>query len=215
MLTKKMFEKIIKEKFKFKAADLKNYTAAALKTKKDLEQYLVDERIIDELELYNYAAEEMGVPFISLQGKEIKKEILNIVPAPLAQMHQMIAFSATKKEMCLAMLDPLDIQTTEFIQRKTGLIPKVYLTTPTDIKDALRRYHADLNEEGLSIEQLVEKQAEGSDDLKKAAEKLSVINIVNNILDHAVFEGASDIHIEPQEKEMVIRYRVDGVLKNV
>ena len=210
-----MFEKIIKEKFKFKAADLKNYTAAALKTKKDLEQYLVDERIIDELELYNYAAEEMGVPFISLQGKEIKKEILNIVPAPLAQMHQMIAFSATKKEMCLAMLDPLDIQTTEFIQRKTGLIPKVYLTTPTDIKDALRRYHADLNEEGLSIEQLVEKQAEGSDDLKKAAEKLSVINIVNNILDHAVFEGASDIHIEPQEKEMVIRYRVDGVLKNV
>ena len=132
----------------------------------------------------------------------------------MAQTHQMVVFATTKEEMQLAMLDPTDIQTIEFIQRKTNLTPKVYITTPSDIKDALRRYHADLGDD-MSIEQLKEGPSVGASDLKKAAEELPVVNIVNNILEHAVFENASDIHIEPQEKEVTIRYRIDGILKNV
>jgi type IV pilus assembly protein PilB len=216
MLTVKILNKILNDKYGIKSKDLKEYTSNAEKQKKTLEQYLIDENIIDEDELYTEAAKIMKVPFISLKGKEIKKEVLNIVPAPLAQTHQMVVFDTSQNEMSLAMLDPLDIQTTEFLERKTGLKPKVYLTSPSDIKDALRRYHADLSE-NISIEQLSEEAAgaEGTGDLKKAAEELPVVNIVNNILEHSVFEGASDIHIEPQEKEVIIRYRVDGVLKNV
>lgn len=214
MLTDKLFEKVLKDKYNLGAKEVKDYRLSAKKLKKTIEQYLIDENIIDEVELYTEAAKNMKVPFITLKGREIKKETLNMIPAPLAQTHQMIVFAASKEDMDMAMLDPLDIQTVEFIQRKTNLRPKVYLTTPSDIKDALRRYHADLSED-MKIEQMAEAAEEGGGDLKKAAEELPVINIVNNILEHSVFEGASDIHIEPQEREVSIRYRVDGVLKNV
>ena len=214
MLSEKILEKILQEKYGLAAKDLKTYSEAAVRNKKTLEQHLLDENIADEQELYSEAAKKLKVPFISLKGREIKKEVLNLIPAPLAQTHQMVIFSTTPDEMHLAMLDPTDIQTIEFIQKKTGLAPKIYITAPSDIRDAQRRYHADLNAD-LSVEQLKEGQAQGADDLKKAAEELPVINIVNNILEHAVFENASDIHIEPQEKEIIIRYRIDGILKNV
>lgn len=214
MLSEKIIKKILSEKYGIASKSLNTHIAVAKKQNKTLEQYILDENIADELELYTEAATKLKIPFVSLKGREIKKEILNMVPAPLAQTHQMVVFAATKAQMDLAMLDPTDIQTIEFIQRKTNLIPKVYLTTPSDIKDALRRYHADLSDD-MSIEQLKESPSAGASDLKKAAEELPVVNIVNNILEHAVFESASDIHIEPQEKEVIIRYRVDGILKNV
>jgi type IV pilus assembly protein PilB len=144
----------------------------------------------------------------------MSKDTLSLIPAPLAQSHSIIAFKQTPTELHIAMLDPLDLQTIEFVRRKTGLHPVVYLTTKEDTRDALRRYHADL-QENLGITQINTGADSETDDLKKAAEELPVINIVNSILEHAVFEDASDIHIEPTEKEVVVRYRVDGILKQV
>ncbi|MBD3311829.1 MAG: hypothetical protein GF349_05080, partial [Candidatus Magasanikbacteria bacterium] len=214
MLPEKILAGIVKDIYGIKASELKTYLSKAKKLRKRLEQYLIDEGIIDELAVYKAAAEQLSVPFIELKGHEIKKDVLNLVPAPLAQTHRLIAFDKTKNEISLAMLDPNDIQTIEFIRRKTGLTPRVYLTTPTDIKDALRRYHADI-ESNLSITKLSDKKDVAEGDLKKAAEELPIINIVNSILEHAVFERASDIHIEPSEKEILVRYRVDGVLKPI
>jgi len=148
---------------------------------------------------------------MSLHGTEIKKEIINLVPAPLAQTHNVIAFAKNKNEVSLAMTDPTDIQTIEFLHRKIGLSPKVFVTTPSDIREALRLYHADL-ESDISIKQLADGEDASEKELKKAAEELPIINIVNSILEHAVYEGASDIHIEPTEKEVEVRYRVDGLL---
>ncbi len=214
MLSQDLLLDLLKSKYNLKAPEIKNYQTKAQKINKSLEDYLVAEGVIDEVALYTEAAKLMEVPFTILKGKEIKKEVLNMVPPSLAQTHKIVAFEASKTEISLAMLDPLDIQTIEFIQRKTGLTPVAYLTTPSDIKDSLRRYHADLNED-MMVVQLSSESAKDEGDLKKVAEELPIINIVNSILEHAVFEGASDIHIEPQEKEVSVRYRVDGVLKQV
>lgn len=215
MLSTKIFYKILKEKFKLSDDDLKKSSEKAKKMNKELEQQLLDDGVLDELELYSQIAKEIGTPLMALKGLEIKKEVLNMVPAPLAQAHQVVAFNATKTEIHLAMLDPGDIQTIEFLHRKTGLNPKVFLTTPSDLKEAMRRYHADL-ESDVSIQELVENGEEmGEKDLKKAAEELPIINIVNSILEHAVYEGSSDIHIEPTEKEVIVRYRIDGILRSV
>ncbi len=214
MLPTKIFEQIIHESFKIPAAELKKYAEKSKKLNKDMEQLLIDEGVIDELELYTKAAEKLNLQLISLKGIDIKKEVLNLVPAMMAQTHQVVAFDKTKTEISIAMLDPQDIQTIEFLHRKTGLIPKVFLTTPSDIKEAVHRYHADLESE-VSIQQLTEGQEMAESDLKKAAEEAPIINIVNSILEHAVYEGSSDIHIEPMEKEIVVRYRIDGILKTV
>ncbi|MFA4831446.1 MAG: ATPase, T2SS/T4P/T4SS family [Patescibacteria group bacterium] len=214
MLPEKLLNKLLDSQFKIGKKDMKGYIARAKKLNRSLEEHLVHEGIIDEVELYTEAAKIMGVPMIALKGREIKKDVLNLIPPPLAQTHNVIAFARSKNEVSLAMLDPEDIQTIEFIQRKTGLSPKVFLTAPNDIKDALHRYHADL-ESDLQINQLTEGEDIEAGELKKAAEELPIVNIVNSILEHAVYEGASDIHIEPSEKEVTVRYRVDGVLRNV
>jgi type IV pilus assembly protein PilB len=215
MLPTEILHEILTKTFKFSEADINKYQKQANQKNKDLETWLVeDSEIIEETKLYESAAEKMSVPFVLLKGKEIKKSVLDVIPAPLAQTHQVIAFEKDKNNINLAMLDPRNIQTIEFIHRKTGLNPIVFLTTPTDIKDALHRYHADL-ESNVAIQRLSEPSKTSESDLQKVAEELPIINIVNSILEHAVYEGASDIHIEPSEKEVDVRYRVDGVLKNV
>lgn len=214
MLSQKLFLQILKAANKIKSSEINAYQEKAKKSGKELEQFMLDEKAVDETELYGAVAKKFDLPFVEIKNKEIKKDVLNLIPPPLAQTHHMVAFDKNKKEISIALLDPEDLQTIEFVHRKTGLIPKLFVTSPGDIKDALRRYHADL-ESDLSIKQLSEGESETGTDLKKAAEELPIVNIVNSVLEHAVYEGASDIHIEPGEKEVVVRYRVDGLLKNV
>lgn len=183
------------------------------KTGQALETVLVADGSVDEAALYEKLGAWLEVPFISLRGKEIKKEVLNLIPGPVAGTHQVVAFDKTSAEVKLAMTDPTDIQTIEFLRRKTGLEPKVYITAESDLREALRRYHAELQEDLKVVQEAGGEVSTG--DLKKAAEEVSIVNIVNSILEHAVYEGASDIHLEPSEKEMSIRYRIDGVLKPV
>lgn len=211
MLPPKIFNELATLITGLKSTQLRQYEEKAKKVNKNLEQYLFDENIVDENKLYTKAAEYFTVPFISLHGTEIKKEVISLVPAPLAQTHNVIAFAKNKNEVSLAMTDPTDIQTIEFLHRKIGLLPKIFVTSPSDIKEALRLYHADL-ESDISIKQLAEGDNVTEKELKKAAEELPIINIVNSILEHAVYEGASDIHIEPTEKEVTVRYRIDGLL---
>ncbi|MFA6424280.1 MAG: ATPase, T2SS/T4P/T4SS family [Candidatus Magasanikbacteria bacterium] len=186
----------------------------AEKMHKSLEEMLVADSLVDENELYQKAALILDVPMVNLKGKEINKDILNLIPGPVAGTHQVVAFEKDKDQLKLAMTDPTDIQTIEFLRRKTGLEPVIYITTPSDLKDAIRRYHAELKDEFMVVRQDTgDVTAQG--DLKKAAEELPIINIVNSILEHAVYESASDIHIEPEEKELAVRYRIDGILKGV
>lgn len=213
MLPKRILAEILQTTLNFDEKKLATMADKALKLQKNTEEYLVGEGLVDENDLYTKASKIMGVELVDIKGKEIKKEVLNLVPPPLAQAHRLIAFEKTKDTISLAMLDPLDIQTIEFIQRKTGLKPKVFLATDTDIKDALRRYHADLSKDMMVVQ--LDENKKGVGNLKKVAEELPIINIVNNILEQAVFEGASDIHIEPEEQDVIIRYRIDGVLKTV
>lgn len=216
MLLPKTLKIVLKN---YKLGDAAAWKAAAVKAEKlnkSLEEILIADGIVNEADLYEKTADYLKVPYISLKGKEIKKEVLNLIPGPVAGAHQVVAFDKEKDELKLAMADPTDIQTVEFLRRKTGLEPKVYITSPGDLKEALHRYHAELEDDLRVVQQDTDGKGEiVGGDLKKAAEEIPTINIVNSILEHAVYEGASDIHIEPSEKEMVVRYRIDGILKSV
>ncbi len=214
MLLPKTLKIVLKKYNLGDAASWKAAQAKAAKMNKSFEETLIADGIVNETDLYEKTAEYLKVPYISLKGKEIKKEVLNLIPGPVAGAHQVVAFDKEKNELRLAMADPTDIQTIEFLRRKTGLEPKVYITSPGDLKEALHRYHAELEDDIRIVQESTDEEA-GGGDLKKAAEEIPTINIVNSILEHAVYEGASDIHIEPTEKELVVRYRIDGILKSV
>ncbi len=162
--------------------------------------------------LFEAVAAHFGVPFIDLKKRVIRKDILEIVPEPIVQVHSVVAFDRTERELKIAMLDPQDLEIIEFLKKKTNLEPIVHITTPEGLKDAIKQYHKGIRARFADIE---EGRVEEQKTLKKLAQDLPVVRIVDTILEYAIFEKASDIHIEPTEKEVIVRYRIDGILRTV
>ena len=192
----------------------------AKKTDQKLAQFLVNEKLISQEQLNKLQAYILGIPFVNLEKEIIPKEILQIIPEPIARRHNIIAFRKKGKELEVAMLDPEDLQTIEFIKKKTDLNILPRLTTLASIKNALKQYQKSLEaefgelikKETAIVPVLGKEQEESKEELEKAAEQLPIIKIVETLLKHAIFQQASDIHIEPLEKEVTVRYRIDGIL---
>ena len=215
MIPINILEEIV-QKYKL-VSDLKAWEEAkkdALNQNKDLLETALGANLLDENALFLKVAEHFGLEFVTFKGRDISQDVINLVPNPLALTHSVIAYDKNEGTLFLAMTDPTDIEVAEFIRRKTGLEPKVAVTSPTEMKEALRMYRTGFEEE-FKIIQEKSAEAASSGDLKKVAEELPIVNVVNSILEHAIYEGASDIHVEPSEKELGIRYRIDGVLRPI
>lgn len=182
------------------------------------EKYLMDKKIISERMIYELLADILKLKFVNLEEKDIAKEILFLVPEPIAQTHKIIAFEATDKSVSIATSNPDDLQTIEFVKRKLSKPTEVFITNPGSIKEVLKQYHQSLTD---TFEELVKSELKkypeeaGEQNLTELSQHLPVIRIVDSILEYAVFKKASDIHIEPKEKEVSIRYRIDGILHEI
>ena len=215
MLPTAIVHQILKNTLGLSEEQIRSHTDEAHKHEQSLEQFLVDQNIIPEQDLYAKASELLQVPFVNVKEKDIPKDILELVPAPFAETQHVIAFAKDNETLSIATTDPTDLQSIEFLKKKTGLPVKVYISTLSSIKLALRNYHSDLASEDV-IKKLSNVSAfTQKGQLEKVAQEIPIVNILNTILEHAVYENASDIHIEPTEHELSVRYRVDGVLKRV
>jgi len=201
----------------------------AMQTGQRLSDVLVCRNLVRQEDLSKIQAYILGIPFVNLEKEKIDPEVLKIIPEPIARTHSLVAFRKRGNSLEVAMLDPEDLAMIEFIRKKAGLKILPRLTTVESIKNALRQYHESLeaefgeiiSKEAKSIsdqkqigvvESAKEEVLEGSE-LEKAAQDLPVIKIVDTLLKHAVLQRASDIHIEPFEKEVLVRYRIDGILR--
>lgn len=184
----------------------------AQKNNRRLGELLLEKGLIDEIQLRKLYAYILGVPFVDLSKEAIPHEILQIVPEPIAKKYKIVAFERTGQELKIAMLNPEDIQTVDFIKKKTGLKIITCLTSEESISSVLKQYEKSLKAEFGDI--IHDDSAEGQEkeDLEKVAQGLPIIRIVDTLIKHAILQGASDIHIEPDEKEVRVRYRIDGIL---
>jgi len=225
MLDLKKFKKQLIDKNIITSKEFDDFLSAAEKKEKNILDYLINQQIAAEETLYEILAEVYSLPFVDLKNKTIRKDILTIIPEPIARTHHIVAFDKddTENILKLALLDPDDIQTIEFIKKKVSEKVKIFLTTPANLQEILKQYHKGLEDEFAEItkdQKKAKKQAEAggekdTDKLKELAQDLPIIKIVDTLLEYAIFENASDIHIEPQEKQVVVRYRVDGILRDV
>jgi len=201
----------------------------SIEKNKKLEDVLIESKAVTDEDLNKLKAYILGIPFVDLKNGEINPDILKIISEPVSRQYNAIAFDKQGTQLKIAMLDPNDLQFIDFISKKTGFKVVPCLTDKESIKKALKLFQKSLKAEfgemvdGIEItdddkddlKMIIdsdEKQDEKGVDLKKAAEDLPVVKIVDTLLKHAIIEGASDIHIEPEEKDVVIRYRIDGVL---
>lgn len=182
-----------------------------------LDVHLINKKIISSDILYKTAATYLKLPFVSLRDIVIKKDILLLIPELIAQNHKIVAFDLDQETntMKLVTINPPDVELIDSIQKKYKTKIDLNLTTPEDLNEILKQYHKSLEAEFEAITTGENQSSEGEDALKKLAKDLPVIKIVDTLLEYAIFEGASDIHIEPGEKEVYIRYRIDGILRNV
>lgn len=192
------------------------FVIEAEKNSVDLLKYLQENKIITDESLYQNFADYLKLPFIDLKNQAIRKDILELIPESVAQVHKIIAFDRTPKECKLATTDPQNLQIIEFIKRKIKGEVSIHVTTPDNIKEILKQYHKGLKTEFKDITQIAIGETDSEkENLKELAEDLPIVRIVDTLLEYAIFEKASDIHIEPEEKELIVRYRIDGIMRKV
>ena len=188
-----------------------------------LEEQILASGKVTEDDFRRIKAYLLGIPFVNLRKEKIERETLAMIPEPIARKHNIVAFKKKDHELEVAMLDPEDLEAIEFIKKGVGLKILPRLTDNESIKLILLQYQKSLKAEfGDIIEkesrlikdsgEAVKEGGASEGELKKLAEDLPVIKIVDTLLLHAILQQASDIHIEPFERELVIRYRIDGVL---
>jgi type IV pilus assembly protein PilB len=169
----------------------------------------------------------LGIPFVNLKNQKIEYATLSLIPEPIARAHNIVAFKKNADSLEVAMLNTDDLPAIDFIKKKTGLTIVPRLTDDLSIKSALLLYQKTLRAE---FGELIAKESaalklapEGSGstvgevdakELKRIAEDLPVVRIVDTLLKHALIQKASDIHIEPHEGEVLVRYRIDGILRD-
>lgn len=202
-------------------SDIASAEKVAKEEKRSLAASLIAQGHMTEDDMRRVESYVLGIPFVSLKNNKIDFETLTLIPEPVARTHNIIAYKKNEDSLEVAMLDTADLPAIDFIKKKVGLKIQPRLTDTESMREALRQYQKTLKDEFGDLimkdaEKLKVVDEEGEEiseqDLKKAAEDLPVVRIVDTLLRHAIIQGASDIHIEVMETEVLVRYRVDGIL---
>jgi type IV pilus assembly protein PilB len=177
---------------------------------------------VQETQLVQFLSNQYGVPSINLEEVEIPQEIIDLVPVEVVKKHNVVPIERQGSTLVVAMTDPSNIYAMDDIKFLTGFNVEVVVTSEASIKSALERYYESGDIDGMlggfddgEVDFLVDGEDMDIDGLEDEAGEAPVVRLVNLILVDAIKRGASDIHVEPYEKEFRIRYRIDGVLYEI
>ncbi|HET6842289.1 MAG TPA: type IV-A pilus assembly ATPase PilB [Candidatus Angelobacter sp.] len=190
---------------------------------------LVQLGFITDEEVTNFLSRQYGVPAINLQYFELDTSVVKLVPEETAKRYQILPLSRVGASLTIAMVDPTNVFAMDDIKFMTGFNIEPVVASESAIMEAIEKaYNAAGEEESNNVDELlaamgdetdVELQAEAGEldigELEKSAEEAPIVKLVNIILTDAVKRGASDIHVEPYEKEYRVRFRIDGVLQHI
>lgn len=174
-----------------------------------LQDAAIEKDVISDERLGLLIAGYIKAPFISLSKITIPENVFRIVPERLARKYKVIPFARDADGIKLAMSDPEDTRFQELIIKKTGQRVTPYMATERDIQNALQAYRKDLKE---SFDELLQSEInKNTGDIGEAP----IAKIVDLLITYAYRDNASDIHIEPEEKDLLVRFRIDGILHDV
>jgi type IV pilus assembly protein PilB len=193
-------------------------------TNKSFEELLLQKKLVDEEFLTRAQGTVLGIPYVDLSGREIKMEVLNLLPRDVAETNQVIAFDRSGDEISVGMVEPHDmrsVQALDFLFRTKKIKPRYFIISTSSYNDAFKKYKELSKEVAQALEIAKEKfelpkeavESKTEERLEEVIKGAPVSRIVSVIIRHAVEAGASDIHIEPFGDESRVRYRIDGVLR--
>lgn len=192
----------------------------AERSKRPLLEVVYDQKVADELTLVKAFSEYSSIPFIEVDARSVPIETLKLIPERVARQYMAVLFKVDPDGIHhLAMEDPDDVQAVNFIQKEIGTNSRIYIATRDNILTVLDMYRGDVNKELNEVIDVQRVNEEGSDTQSGADQDISedspIAQTVNLLLEYAIRSHASDVHIEPREEHVQVRYRIDGVLKEV
>lgn len=183
----------------------------AANTRTSLQDALIEKDAISDEKLGLLIANYLKVPFVALSKVTIPETVFTIVPERLARKYKIAAFARDNDGVKLAMADPTNKALQQMIEKKTLQKVTVYLATERDIENTLQQYRRDLQE---TFDALLQ-EAIGKTTGTNATDDAPIAKIVDLLLTYAYRDKASDVHIEPEEKDSLVRFRIDGILHDV
>ncbi|MEX2029078.1 MAG: GspE/PulE family protein [Candidatus Paceibacterota bacterium] len=229
LIDEEQFKKFILESGLMTRTDLDSVVKEAETKKQKLGNILLSAGKISETDLKRIEAHALGIPFVDLSNEKVDFAVLSLIPEPIARNYNIVAYKKNDNGLEVAMLDVDDLPVIDFIKKRSGLKILPRLTDTASIRSVLVQYRKSLKSEfqniiqkestALSASSKSSQGQEGSasaekteEELKAMAEDIPVVKIVDSLIFHAILQNASDIHIEPGEKELTVRYRIDGIL---
>ena len=170
---------------------------------------IIERNLISEADLWTKVAKHFDLPYVKLQEKEIDSKVLKNVPEVVAQKYRIIAFEQDDKGLKIATSDPSQQDAIDQIKKKLAVDVQVHFTSENDIEAALGLYKSNT---GQNFKDLIPSLAGGGAVALGAA---PITNIVQKLLEYAIDNKASDIHIEPMRNYTIVRFRIDGVLHDI
>lgn len=221
LLQDKQLAKFLIEANLLTSADANTLMKRASEQEVSLSEFIVSDGKMTEIDLRKAEAHVLGIPYVNLDDEKIEPSVLSLINESISRSHNVIAYKKSKAGLEVAMLDVDDLPTLDVIKKKLGLKILPRLTDSESIKKALGLYKKSLEaefkdiieDETLSLKSIEENSGDLSeDDLKKQADDLPIVRIVDTLVSHAIAQNTSDIHIEPAEDSLIVRYRIDGIL---
>lgn len=186
----------------------------ALKTaqqrKKDFVTFLIEQSLLKPKEIGQLIANDLHIKYVNLGKETIDNEILHLLPEIVARKQKMIIFKRDEDGVKVAMANPFDYQMIKSLEKKVGEKVIPYFATEFEINNSFGLYRRSIQQEYAATIQKHAIAAQGS-----RVEDVSVVKLVDDILSYAFTNSASDIHIEPSENDIKVRFRIDGILYDV
>lgn len=190
----------------------------AVRVKRPLQDIVLKNGLTNEPALTKIYAETTGIPYIELSPTDIPGEVLNKIPERIARQYNAVLFKEDEDGLLhLAMDDPDDVQAVNFIEKQIGDNVKIYIASKDNILSCLENYAGDVGEKLSDVIDVQREDDASSQQVTESdiAEDSPIAQTINLLLEYAIRSSASDVHIEPREDYVQIRYRIDGVLKEV
>jgi type IV pilus assembly protein PilB len=214
-----LVEKLLKQTGKFQADQLTDLHQQGESEKKPLQDVVVQANILSESDLTKLYAEEIDVPYAEFNPSDLHRDTLWLIPERIARQYRTVAFDVDEDGVIyVAMEDPDDIQAINALQKQLGRPIRVHIAPEGAIQTALDQYSGNsgssVSTELAKVIAVEDKEAAEEDVAEEdVAEDSPIAQTVNLIIDYGIKTRASDVHIEPRENVVIIRYRVDGVLR--
>ena len=211
-------EKLLTGAGKATQEQLEDLKVTAERSRRSLQYIVVQNKLISDLELTKLFAEYAHIPFIQVEPRDIPNDVLNKIPERIAVQYRAVLFKIDEDgTMHLAMDDPDDVQAVDFIKKEIGENVKIYIATHDNVLACIENYRGDVDKQLNDVID-IQRDEDGSEQQVTDAdisEDSPVAQTINLLLEYAIRSSASDIHIEPRESFVQVRYRIDGVLNEV